>query len=281
MERAVRAGGEADGQCVAALHFDLDGRGSAVQQVMDDGTGHGAGAAGECFVLDPAFVGADPQELGGDDMDKVGIGSAGGEVGVMAQGGAVAAHVDVMHIGHEDDGVGDAGVQRVDGQVASANGELQVEGERMRVAHAERDEIVLEFGADDAGDGFEADRRQREPVQAVDETGETARAVAAHLDLPAIGIVIAHPVVRVVLRRLDREQSVGADAAIPVAECGDHRLVQGQMAVAVVDQHEVVAGPVHLGETQGHVGFLLTDWTASTSGRTKSATRAARSGSLP
>ena len=68
------------------------------------------------------------------------------------------------------------------------------------------------------------------PLATLREAREAARAVAAHLGLAAVGVVIAHPKIRAVLRGLDHEHAVGADAAMAVAEAGDLRRGQRELA---------------------------------------------------
>jgi hypothetical protein len=83
------------------------------------------------------------------------------------------------------------------------------------------------------------------------EPGETTRAVAAHLGFTAIGIEVAHAQLGLVGRRhLGHEHAVGPDAAVPIAEAGDDFRRELPFARPVVEQDEVVAGAVHLGEVQ-------------------------------
>ena len=91
----------------------------------------------------------------------------------------------------------------------------------------------------------------------VRETRETARAVAAHLGFAAIGIVIAHPEIRAVRRRLEHENAVRADAAMPIAEARDLFAGQREIAGAIVEQDEIVARAIHFRETQ-HARLWLT-----------------------
>ena len=220
--------------------------------MMDDGAGHRAGAAGEGFIFYSPFVGADGDVAGGGDADDVGICSLGSEVFVLAQGGAIAGDVYVGQVVDENDGVGDAGIQRVDGQVASLDGEFFMKCERVRFAHAELHAVALKFGADDAGHGFEAHRRQGEIVETIDIPCEAPGAIAAHFGLAAIGIVIAHPEIGSLLRRFYGQQPIGADAAVTIAQAGDLLIGERHGLGAVVDQHEIIAGAVHFGEVEGH-----------------------------
>src|SRR5580658_8335077 len=85
----------------------------------------------------------------------------------------------------------------------------------------------------------------------MNELGKTADSVAAHLGLGTVGIEHAHTKPR--LRAdLHQNDSVGANAELPVAE--PNRLFPrfGRDVVAkvaqAVDQDEVIADAVHLGE---------------------------------
>ena len=85
-------------------------------------------------------------------------------------------------------------------------------------------------------------------------TGHAARAVAAVSDLAAVGI--EDPIAgrdAVTLRRLEQEDLIAADAEPPIGQpahlCGVDIDGMGQ----TIQQHEVVAEAVHLGERDLHV----------------------------
>jgi hypothetical protein len=106
--------------------------------------------------------------------------------------------------------------------------------------------------ADHAGLRLEGHRRGCAAGHAPGEPREAPRAVAAHLGLATVGIVVAHAEVGSVPGGLDSKQAVGADAAVAVAKAGDLVARDVEGAVAVIDHHEVVAGSVHLGEGKCH-----------------------------
>ena len=85
------------------------------------------------------------------------------------------------------------------------------------------------------------------------EAHEAPRAVAALLDLAAVGIEDAVAEIGVGAGgRLHQQDLVAADAEVAVGD--EAQLVRRQrdgLAYAV-DDHEVVAGAVHLGEAQPH-----------------------------
>ena len=88
----------------------------------------------------------------------------------------------------------------------------------------------------------------------VDVAHETARAVAALLDLVAGGAV-EDAVAEVDARcagRLDDQDLVAADAEAPVAEPAQLRCIERQRRARRVEHDEVVARALHLGEPELH-----------------------------
>jgi hypothetical protein len=57
------------------------------------------------------------------------------------------------------------------------------------------------------------------------------------------------------MRRLDRQQLIEADTEVAVADLRDLIRVEAQWLVATIDDDEIIAGAVHLRETQLH--FVL------------------------
>lgn len=55
---------------------------------------------------------------------------------------------------------------------------------------------------------------------------------------------------------LGRDEAVGTDTAVAVAEFGDEFLLEGESAGAVVDHDKVVPGPVHFGEGKHGKGTI-------------------------
>ncbi len=86
------------------------------------------------------------------------------------------------------------------------------------------------------------------------ELDEAARAVAALLDLAAVGV--EDPVAEVDVgpgRRLDHQHLVAADAEAPVGEAAQLVAREIHALAHAVEHDEVVAEAVHLGESQpGH-----------------------------
>jgi hypothetical protein len=82
------------------------------------------------------------------------------------------------------------------------------------------------------------------------KSGKATRSVSTHLSLAAVGVVVAHP--GRFRFTLHRDQSVGTDTAVTIAEMRD--LVMGKTpgAVPIINHDEVVSGPVHLGELKKH-----------------------------
>ncbi len=82
---------------------------------------------------------------------------------------------------------------------------------------------------------------------------EAARAVAALADFAAVGV--EDPVVKVGIRmprRLDYQHLVEADPGMAVGQPADGRRSRDHRRAGGVDDDEVVARAVHLGETDSH-----------------------------
>src|SRR5581483_530168 len=118
-----------------------------------------------------------------------------------------------------------------------------------RVAHVQPNEIALELRADHAGWRFE---RNLFPglCDFGRKTREATRAVAAHFGFAAVSVVVTHAKIRAVLRLLDQKNTVGADAAMTIADVRDLFATEPHVAGAIVDHDKIVACAVHLGEAQ-------------------------------
>ena len=107
---------DADFEDVATGGADADGRGGDEPKTGgDECRSCDARSAGEGFGFDAAFEGADGDFAGAGDLGEIGIGAAGREERVAADEGAESPHVDGGDVVDEADGMGDAGVEVVEG----------------------------------------------------------------------------------------------------------------------------------------------------------------------
>ena len=82
-----------------------------------------------------------------------------------------------------------------------------------------------------------------------DQRSDAARGVAAGLDLAAVGVADAHEDVGGgILRRLQDDQLIAADALATIGNAARGRIVQREGLAAGVDYDEVVAQAMHLDE---------------------------------
>ncbi len=171
---------------------------------------------------------------------------------VVADGGAELEDVHGFQVIDEGDGVGDAGIEDVDGRVEALDGDGRVESEVEGIGHGDLDLLTDQPRGESSGDGFEGDDFPGLPEQAGGVAAEAAGPVATHFGLPAVGIVVAKLEVGPVLGGFGSQQSIRPHPAMTVADPGD--LLAGELdrEVAVVDHHEVVSGSVHLGEGETH-----------------------------
>ena len=126
---------------------------------------------------------------------------------------------------------------------------------KLRHAHVHRDQAVCaQPRRDDPGPGLDADLGLRSEPLVVDEAHEAACAVAALFDLAAVGVEDAVAEIDVGAgRRLDHQQLITADAAVAVGDRLDARGGEIDRRARGVDDDEVVAQAVHLGEAQFHL----------------------------
>ena len=179
---------------------------------------------------------------------------------VHAQHGVRVAH---GHHGHVDRVIGQwqrpqlTAVDELGRQAGAIEGHLG--GHEEGRAHVHGDAAIgLQAGLNDSLHRLHADHVFRGQAGVVHEAGETARAIAALLDLAAVGVHDAVGEVGAAGRvaGLDDEDLVGADAKAPVGQEAVLGRAQGQTLcqrpAGGVEHDEVVARAVHLGETQLH-----------------------------
>src|SRR5262249_4486658 len=115
--------------------------------------------------------------------------------------------------------------------------------------------------SDHAGQGLDADFGLLREALVVDEPDEAARAVAALLDLTAVGVPDAVAEIRVgALRSLDEKNLVAADAEVPVREPSRALRAYVKGSADAVEHDEVVARPLHLGEFEAHLRVGRRRW---------------------
>jgi hypothetical protein len=85
-------------------------------------------------------------------------------------------------------------------------------------------------------------------VETSRKSRKTACAIAAHLRFASVAVVITHAEIAAILRRLDHEQSVRANAAMPIANPRNRRAIEAQGAGAIVEDDKIVARAIHLRE---------------------------------
>jgi hypothetical protein len=130
-----------------------------------------------------------------------------------------------------------------------------MESEIVRPTHLQGHQFALQLRSNNPCRRFEGNFFER-PGSPIREASETACAVSAHFGFAAIGIVVTHPEISAVCRRLEDEDAIRADAAVPIADPGDLGSAEREVAGAIVEQDKVVARPVHFRETQHAICWL-------------------------
>src|ERR1700676_1811681 len=113
------------------------------------------------------------------------------------------------------DHVRNPGVNRVGREFYPTDLESAAQDKVLRATQRKRHQFSLRFGFYNSGLGFETDISERSGDFA-DETGETARPVAAHLRFPAVTIVVTHPKISFAGRWFDQQHTIGPYASMTV-----------------------------------------------------------------
>src|SRR5690606_1175774 len=90
---------------IAAFYAHRHGSGCGVQFMMNDGAGNHAGAASQSFIFHAAFVGADCELPGLQNLNKIHICAARREPLVIPDPGTEPFDVRFLQILHQDDGM--------------------------------------------------------------------------------------------------------------------------------------------------------------------------------
>ena len=119
-----------------------------------------------------------------------------------------------------------------------------IDGDVLVVLQAQRDHALHRFDPNLALPG-------QPPLMR--EADETARAVAALLDLTAVGV--ENPVAEIdigAIRLFDEQNLIAAHAEMPVAEMAQLFCIEGDRLANAVDHDEVVPQPLHFREFDAH-----------------------------
>jgi len=157
-------------------------------------------------------------------------------------------------------------------QALLGGSQRDVRGQEIGPAHVERVAVAGQaLDLDRAGRAVEREARRFRSTFAHQPGGDAARAVAALLRGAAVAV--PDPVAGRTVPPGgvgDRQQLVEAHAPMAIGDGAHHRGVGRGTAPAQVEHHEVVAGPVHLGEVERHACVQPEAASAFGSGRTNS-----------
>src|SRR5437879_1387207 len=140
-------------------------------------------------------------------------------------------------------------VDKMDRLGFASDAKRDIQSQIARLAHLQRYQLIVKLGANHAGRSFKRNlsRRARDFMR---ETRKAARAVAAHFRLAAVAVKVAHPKVRAVPRFFQQQNSIGANAAVTIANARDLVGIEMNVSGTIVDHHEIVSGAAHLRESQ-------------------------------
>ena len=103
-----------------------------MEEVIDNGAGDHARPTGEGFAFHAPFVGPDRDMSGGGFLYKVGI-CALGKIVVVADGGAYPCYVAIDEVIDKGKGVGNSGIENVNGAFQSFDRHTTIQFEVERV----------------------------------------------------------------------------------------------------------------------------------------------------
>lgn len=244
---------EADFQSIATFHVHFDGAWSTGEQVMDEGRGDHASAAGEGFIFHATLEGADGNVIRCEDGGEIGIRSRWGEGFVMTDRAAVVEDVEfIQRFGTFEEGhdVRHAGVDEMEGGIDAWDFSVGIELQALRLGHGDADVVADHFCGQGADDGFEGDFFQHDLTEMRGETTKTAGTISAHFGFAAVGIVVTEAKVGAFFGGFDGEKAICTDAAVAVAEGGDGVGVEVDGEVAVINDDEIIPGAVHFEEVE-------------------------------
>lgn len=159
--------------------------------------------------------------------------------------GAEPQDINPAEIIDKNNGVRNPGIHRVDfvGFPVDLKGVAKTEVKRFAKLNANIFAEELRF--DRSGNGLERGRFKRAAFELVHKAGKASRTVAAHFGFAAVRVVVAHPVIGSILRRLDCEKPVCSDSTLTLADFFNLFAGQVERVVTVIDNNEIVAGTVH------------------------------------
>jgi len=168
---------------------------------------------------------------------------------VMTNGGAVPPDIDIVDLRDWNDNVRHPAVDKMNGFGFACDLQRNIQPQIARRRHLQRHQFTVKLGRNHAGRSLKGNL----PLRAgnfVCKSRKAARAVAAHFRFTAVAVKVAHPEVRPVSRFFEQQNSIGADAAVTIANARDLRGIEMNFARTIVDHHEIVSGAVHFRETQ-------------------------------
>ena len=124
----------------------------------------------------------------------------------------------------------------------------------MRSTHRERHEFSVKPSVNHTRGSLETDFRKR-AGNLIKKACETPSAVAAHIRLTTVAVEISHPKVSLAHGLLGKEDPVGANASMTIAQKSYLLGLKFISAVPIIDEDEIVAGAVHFRKSK-HTGSL-------------------------
>lgn len=202
-------------------------------------------SAGQRLAFDAALVGAKNENAVRHRLGKVGVRAFRGKRLVPAQGRTPSAHVEIFHILDEDDGVWDASVEEVNVEFVPFDEQAGWRTQILRRAHVDGHICGIEARENNASGGFKRENAWHRGEESSGKPGETTGSIATHFRFATVAVVIPHPKIRAVVRRLNREKTVGTDAAMTVANVFNLLGRKSQRKIAIVNENEIVSRSVH------------------------------------
>ena len=244
-----------NGEYVATGGLDTNGGLHTRFAQCDNGCCCHTGSAGEGFVLDAPFIGADEQGGIVENLDKVDVGALWGVLFVLAYCRTRSSNIDCSNIRACDDDVRYARIGIIDLQGFVVQHDRLIQDDGFGRWQMQGDRLMLDVGGNGARCRFKL-HGCRGNFLIIGKPCNAACAIAAHIGFFAIGVEKLHAeMVCGIYGCAQEEEAICPDAGMVLTPsldlAGCWRMWHG---LCILQDDEVVAGSVHFPERHFHDG---------------------------
>src|SRR5713226_945460 len=246
---------EIDTELAAAAHDDADWPAGIFDCGKNESARDHARAARERFVFHTTFIATGGESFRTSFLEELYVCALWQKHFVITNGLARPPDIDIVNLRNRNNNMRHSGVDKVDRLGFASEAKRDIQSQIGRLAHLQRYQLIVKLGPNHAGRSLKRNlsRRARDFMR---ETGKAARTVAAHFRFTAVAVKVAHPKVRAVPRFFQQQNSIGANAAVTIANACDLVGIEMNVSGTIVDHHEIVSGAAHLCESQ-HIPAIV------------------------